>query len=204
MIKYAPALIAGAVFIYVLEYTDLITAPVNDPQGFIDNQLNGSDEEMKNANLQAGLMCIRRWESSVSPDAYKTIVGGAKFNDFADHPRIAVKQKNGLYSTAAGAYQIVAISKTPNGYTRANTWDRIKTKLNLPDFSPASQDLAAIELLKERGGYYPLINGDFDGFVKAAGKEWQSVPGSPLGDPGIVTYNQYRDFFVSNGGSINV
>ena len=33
------------------------------------------------------------------------------------------------------------------------TWDRIANKIGLKDFSPQSQDLFAIELLKECGAY---------------------------------------------------
>lgn len=71
------------------------------------------------------------WES---PD-YNTIVGGRKFSDFSDHPRIFGTPK----STAAGRYQF---TKT--------TWDEVVKKWNaqnpddpILDFSPRNQDRAA-------------------------------------------------------------
>jgi lysozyme len=56
----------------------------------------------------------------------------------------------GLKSTAAGAYQFLA-----------STWDDLKRKLNLPDFGPHSQDLAAQELIRERHALADVADGRF-------------------------------------------
>lgn len=76
------------------------------------------------------------WES---PD-YNTIVGGKKFDNYADHPRVF----GTATSTAAGRYQF---TKT--------TWDDIKARYNkanpndaINDFSPQNQDKAAYFLAK--------------------------------------------------------
>jgi muramidase (phage lysozyme) len=70
-----------------------------------------------------------------SPD-YNVIHGGARFNSYADHPRVPVLitygPHKGKTSDAAGRYQFLS-----------RTWDEAKRALNLPDFSPASQDKAA-------------------------------------------------------------
>lgn len=196
--------ISAAVVIYVLEYTDLLTAPASDPLGFVNDKLNGLDMDSKAINMQAFLMTIRKWESSTRPDAYTLLYGGSHFTGFADHPRIAKPIGNtGLYSTAAGAYQILAVSKTPKGMTKINTWDRIKKKLNLPDFSPASQDAAAIELIKERGAYYDVINGNFSAAVAKCKDEWASMPFSEYGQP-TADYPSYQSTYLSFGGKINV
>ncbi|MBA9018569.1 hypothetical protein [Aminobacter ciceronei] len=63
-----------------------------------------------------------------APD-YRTINGGAKFSDFSDHPR---QKGAGGTSTAAGRYQFVK-----------GTWDRVRSALGLPDFTPESQDRGA-------------------------------------------------------------
>lgn len=76
----------------------------------------------------------------------------------------------GCVSTAAGAYQIIK-----------PTWLRLKSKLSLPDFGPASQDAAAAELLRERGAIARLEVGDFAGAVAKAKKEWASLPGAGYG-----------------------
>ncbi len=39
---------------------------------------------------------------------YDVIVGGANFDDYADHPRKIVWIKQGLASTAAGRYQLLS------------------------------------------------------------------------------------------------
>src|SRR5271163_1232704 len=71
--------------------------------------------------------------------------------DFSDHPAVlgtwdGVHWAGGL-STAAGAYQIIK-----------PTWISLKARLNLPDFSPASQDAAATELIRERSAL-DMVNG---------------------------------------------
>lgn len=76
----------------------------------------------------------------------------------------------GCVSTAAGKYQIIK-----------PTWLALKRKLNLPDFSPASQDAAAVELLRQRGALVPLEQGRFADAVFAARKEWASLKGAGYG-----------------------
>ena len=60
--------------------------------------------------------------------------GGKKyFTDFSHHPAVFETRPDGRKSSAAGKYQIT--------YT---TWLEVQKALHLPDFSPASQDRAAI------------------------------------------------------------
>ena len=146
-------------------------------------------------NLTAFLKTIRKWESSVDDSAYTVLYGGGHFSSFADHPRVKVPIKNdpqGRYSTAAGAYQILA-----------GTWDGVKNKIGATDFSPANQDAAAIELIKERGAYNLILAGNFTAAVNAIRKEWASVPGSPYGQGG-ATLPQYTLAYQSFGGTVNV
>ena len=95
---------------------------------------------MMSANLRAFLFLLRWCEGTSDADGYRRIVGGELFTDFSDHPR---KLKSGIFasgkewkSTAAGAYQFLA-----------TTWDECKAALDLPDFSPESQDKAAVFLI---------------------------------------------------------
>lgn len=76
----------------------------------------------------------------------------------------------GCVSTAAGKYQQIK-----------PTWLRLKNKLSLPDFGPASQDAAAAELLRECGALVRLEAGDFAGAVAQARKIWASLPGAGYG-----------------------
>jgi muramidase (phage lysozyme) len=77
-----------------------------------------------------------------------------------------------ITSTAAGAYQFLA-----------RTWDEVAAALELPDFSPQSQDVAALWLIRRRGALADLREGRFDDFVAKCAKEWASLPGSPYGQP---------------------
>lgn len=65
---------------------------------------------------------------------YNVINGGEQFTSYADHPR---RHGKGGTSTAAGRYQFIK-----------STWDAAAKALNLPDFSPESQDKAAWWLAK--------------------------------------------------------
>jgi lysozyme len=115
--------------------------------------------------------------------AYSTFYGGSTFSSFADHPvntrekvgvRLSDAQcrasgfKPGCVSTAAGAYQFIK-----------PTWDRIRAMSpRLPDFSPASQDAAAVRLLDQIGALTLIEVGDIEGAVTKASKTWASLPGS--------------------------
>lgn len=144
-------------------------------------------------NLDAFLLTIRKWESSTDDSAYTMLYGGGHFSSFDDHPRIRVPIKGtNKFSTAAGAYQIIA-----------PTWDYIKRQINLNDFSPASQDAAAIQLIKNRGAYNLILAGYFNGAVNAIKKEWASVPGSPYGQS-TASPSQYMLAYQSFGGTVNV
>jgi lysozyme len=112
-------------------------------------------------NLAAFLAMIRRYESS---DDYRVMWGGSHFQSFADHPRI-LNEYAGRRSTAAGAYQIIA-----------PTWDTvIQPALNLPDFSPQSQDTAAVYLIQRRGALPAVNAGDFDRAVDLLTSEWEAL-----------------------------
>ena len=83
--------------------------------------------------MQAFLRVIRAGETSQGDEAYCTLVGGGRLKEkFDDHPRQTITVRPGLKSTAAGAYQFLS-----------RTWDECAVALELPDFSPPMQDLAA-------------------------------------------------------------
>ena len=70
--------------------------------------------------------------------AYNKFYGGGQFNSFDKHPGIVNTTASGS-SAAAGGFQFLP-----------GTWNGVAAKLKLPDFSPASQDKAAIQLVKDR------------------------------------------------------
>ena len=96
------------------------------------------------------------------------------FSDLSKHPRWLIC--SGYCSDAAGRYQI-----------KSGTWGDVRRELNLPDFSPRSQDRAAVQLIKWRGGYDDVerIDGvtSFSNALYAVRYEWASLPHSPYGQP---------------------
>lgn len=161
-------------------------------------------EASLNSNIAAFLRVIRSGESSQDDSkAYRMLFGGKTFSDFSKHPRIATKSPWG-YTSAAGAYQFMAYVP---GKVKTNTWDRIQAKLGLPDFSPESQDIAAIELLRERGVLEDVKAGNIERAIKGyssktgANKEWASLPANPYGQPAI-SLNSAISTYIKYGGTL--
>ena len=103
-------------------------------------------------------------------DGYNVLVGGALFASYDDHPRILVKIRNDLKSTAAGRYQLLS-----------RYFDHYKDLLGLPDFSPAAQDQIAIQQIKESRGLELVEEGKFEEAVKKCAHIWASLPGAGYG-----------------------
>lgn len=143
-------------------------------------------------NILAGLGCIRACEGTGGPNGYRMIFGGGLFDDMSQHPNIAVTfvDRKGITrkSTAAGAYQQIFA-----------TWTRLQVKLALPDFTPPSQDRAAIELIHEHNAYDALAAGDLWTFVQRCSTEWASLPASTYAQP-VRTWDFTRTAFVQCGG----
>lgn len=139
-------------------------------------------------NMRAMFAVIRQGEGTSDAGGYSRLFGGGQFQGFADHPRVVVK-RGGYTSSAAGAYQALA-----------KVWDETKRLMQLPDFSPASQDLFALGRIAARGAVDDVIAGRFDAAVKKLGNEWASLPGSPYGQP-TKTIAQARSAYVANGGA---
>ena len=139
-------------------------------------------------NVAAFLYMIRCCEHVYPRDVedgacYSIFYGGTFFDSIDDHPVITHEKRGvvlpdavcaasglgpGCVSTAAGAYQIIK-----------PTWQRVREIApRLPDFSPESQDAAAVRLLAECGAL-PLIQvGDLTGAIAKAAPVWASLPGS--------------------------
>ncbi|ESA34116.1 wd-40 repeat-containing protein [Leptolyngbya sp. Heron Island J] len=106
------------------------------------------------------------------PSNYDIVLDGSEFEDFSDHPRkrTCVDSYFGLEEIcgySAGRYHIIP-----------ETWDWVADQLNLNDFSPASQDLAAIELLREKGSLDQIETGNFKSAVYNASSYWVTLPDS--------------------------
>lgn len=125
---------------------------------------------------------IRAHESG---GVYNIVYGGKRFSNYDYHPfspngeftRTGVRPatittgiNKGKVSTAAGRYQIL-------GWV----WEPIRRRLNLPDFSPESQDIAMLELIPKLA-WQKYERGDVGGAILLLGPVWTSLPGSPTGE----------------------
>ena len=120
---------------------------------------------------------ISKRESGGRPNV---IYGGETFDDYSDHPRRKVPIKTGPnkgdYSTAAGEWQFLG-----------STWDMLRDKLDLKDFSPENQRIAAAQLARDdyKKRTDRNLNEDIEsddvniqrGILSALNKTWTSLPG---------------------------
>jgi len=102
---------------------------------------------------------------------YDVIVGGQLFSGYADHPRVLVDlPRLKIQSTAAGRYQLLR-----------RYFDAYRRTLGLKDFSPLSQDLIALQQIRERRAL-PLIQaGKITEAIAAVRNIWASLPGAGYG-----------------------
>lgn len=136
-----------------------------------------SPEQAGNKNVVALLDTIAFSEGTdkdgqkTNDHGYDVVVGGGLFSGYEDHPRkLVALPRLGIKSTAAGRYQLLS-----------RYFDAYKKTLRLPDFSPLSQDLIAIQQIKERGAYNMIKAGDFDGAISRIRNIWASLPGAGYG-----------------------
>lgn len=125
--------------------------------------------------VRALLDTIAYAEGTAGEGGYQTIYSYRYFSGYADHPRqieCAWSSGGWLCSDAAGRYQMLS-----------TTFDYVAEPLGLVDFSPESQDLAAVELIRRCGMLDAIQNGEFDRTLVGIRSEWASLPGAGYGQP---------------------
>lgn len=134
---------------------------------------------LSNPNVQKVLRVIGQAEGTVGDkiaDPYRIAFGGRTFDSLDSHPNTltAFTQTDGKAnkSSAAGAYQFLK-----------PTWDDVSSKLGLKDFSPRSQDIAALELINRAGALQDVLKGDTSAAFSKLGGTWASLPSSPYAQP---------------------
>ena len=165
--------------------------------GVAMNVMDELRQALTHPNVQAFLTLIRTGEGTLGDEDYGRFFSPRKhpeyFDDFSDHPRKRNRHRMGeryIISSAAGAYQIIE-----------PTWDMIQRNLSLPDFTPESQDLAAVWLIRHRGALSAVIAGDLETAIKRCAREWASLPGSPYGQP-LLSAMAAKQAYVYAGGRI--
>jgi RHS repeat-associated protein len=107
---------------------------------------------------------------------------------YADHPRERVSAW-GLTMDVAGAYQF-----------KSSRWDAAKKKLDLKDFSPASQDLAALQLIRWQDQDNPRAKGVIENIksgkigqaLRQLNGTWTSLP---AGSEQLLWFKEAFDIF---------
>jgi muramidase (phage lysozyme) len=125
------------------------------------------------SNIRAFLdmLAVSEGTANRGDDGYNVLVGGTLFRDYTDHPRIYVPlPRLNIVSSAAGRYQFLW-----------GTWVDLRNSIDLPDFSPVSQDLACIELIKRAGAYAAVLGGNIHDAITKCAKTWASLPGAGYG-----------------------
>ena len=115
-------------------------------------------------------------------NGYDVVVSGihgpAIFMDYTDHPfahggSVQWRLNPPAFSTAAGRYQVLA-----------HYFAAYKQQLDLPDFSPTSQDAVAVQQIKERRALALIESGNVEAAIAACSNIWASFPGNAYGQGG--------------------
>lgn len=136
-----------------------------------------SAEEAGGQNVVAFLDMLAWSEGTDHPKqqsndrGYDVIVGGELFTSYRDHPRrVVTLPRLGIKSTAAGRYQLLA-----------RFWPHYRDLLELDDFGPYSQDLVAIQLIREQRAIGDVKAGRVVPAIEKCRNIWASLPGAGYG-----------------------
>lgn len=131
------------------------------------NQKINLADAAQNPNVQKMLGLLAHTEGTDRLYGYKTLVGGGKVEDLSKHPNIVGMTTKDGKSTAFGRYQITG-----------TTWQGLQKKYGFSDFTPRTQDLAAVALMKDAGALNAVLSGDFAKAIDKVKDVWVSLPGS--------------------------
>lgn len=145
-------------------------------------------------NLRAFLAVIRRCEGTDHANGYTTWFGGKQFTSLKTHPGprrdITYTHKGKTFHpSAAGAYQILI-----------GTYNTLVNKGIISDFSPLSQDTAAVYLIKGRGALQTVLAGNLEGAYAKLKNEWASLPGASQYKSANNPRTALSSIFASHGG----
>jgi len=157
-----------------------------------------SPSQIAAANQLAMLRTIMWAEGTLRErDPYRVSFGYQYvIQDLSDHPINTGEyylHNDKIVHSASGAYQFVIRS-----------WNEVKSKIGLRDFSPSEQDRAAIWTIrtKRRVGN-ALDNGNMDAVLDKLSYEWASLPdssGSGRYNQPIRTLSEVKNYYKSQGG----
>lgn len=167
--------------------------PVTTTPEYYGSIMPITSEQPPGDNVAAFLALIRAAESNGN---YAAIQGGDSFFQFDWHPfdfkaGAPPRQKLGT-STASGAYQMVI-----------GTWLAAKNALGLTDFTPESQDAAAIWILQyKRPRSWPYVQrGNVKAAMQVLQNEWEAFQ-KILAGTYPITIARAEQIYADNGGTV--
>lgn len=130
---------------------------------------------------------------AVTDDGYNVLVGATAGNPltFASYAAPPDIFNAAMDSTAAGRYQVL------NRYAVIYI-----AQLKLPDFSPISQDLIALQQIRERSALPMIDAGDLLGAIEACSNIWASLPGNSYGQH-VNTVADLQSAYQAAGGYLS-
>jgi muramidase (phage lysozyme) len=172
----------------------------------ITEQAADVDADTAGANIAAFLGALRKAEGTDrAQNPYAVVYGYAQtLRNFDDHPAITGEWTGarlpdamcrnagfgpGCKSTAAGAYQIIK-----------PTWISLRNALGLTSFDAASQDAAAVELIRRRAALEDVKAGRLAEAVHKCRQEWASLPGNNA-KQGQRSIETLAGWYQQNGGT---
>ena len=144
-----------------------------------------TDAEVNNPNVQKYLASIGTREGT-DTHGYNTQVGGSRFEDLSKHPNNPTVKTDAGISTAAGKYQITG-----------TTFRGLQGQYGFKDFSAATQDKAAVALIKEKGAFEDVTSGNFQAADAKLPDIWESF--KPKGSRAKVSTNWGTAFTNADG-----
>jgi muramidase (phage lysozyme) len=153
-------------------------------------------EHLQSPNVRAFLNAIAEAEGGDYDFRYGAVRGKCndpwRFTDFSTHPGPG----RGGRVTAAGRYQETIA-----------TWREMAAKMGLSDFSPETQDLVAVEILRTIGVLDDIERGDLAAALDKASHRWSSLPqgkgkkGRYPPQPSIA-FETFETHFKTAGGTL--
>lgn len=148
-------------------------------------------------NLIANSPVLRRFLNFIGKAEgadYNIGFGGRKINDLSQHPYRPreFRTADGTPTSAAGKYQFVR-----------GTWDNLKRKLGLDSFSPANQDVGAVELIIEKNALGDVLSGNIGSAIQKLTPTWESFKKRSYYDLQRLYANSTSDLQTAGGfGSV--
>lgn len=161
-----------------------------------ERRLAENKEYLKDPNIKDFLKAIADAEGGGYDFKYGAVRGKQndpwRFTDFSTHPGPGL----GGRTTAAGMYQ-----------ENIGTWREMGGTIGLTDFTPETQDLIAVEILRKINVADRIKAGHINAAMGPASHRWSSLPGGK-GLPGhyphqpSITYEKFESKYKEFGGVV--